>query len=163
MAAGLGQTFIWASAQDILDRQTQVRFRITVDNGAVVPPVIFCDTSQFVVDNEPSCSITASPSPVSGDATIMFDTISPGGRLLDVAFEYSTNGVTWFAATAAGSSPIPGPQVGVAAALGQPFVWDSLTDLPGTTFGVRFRITVDNGAGVPPVIFCDTSSFSVFN
>jgi hypothetical protein len=113
----------------------------------------------------PSCTTTSPAGMVSGDLTFILDLASPNASSVDVLFEYSLHGgTTWLPCTAAASSALPNPALGVPTGAAS-VTWDSRGDGVGTVApqtGVLVRILVDDLVA-PTLGECITTPFDVDN
>lgn len=150
-----GYDFLWNSALDIALTES-VTFRITVSDGV---DDSICETT-FDVNNDPTphCNINSPTSgTLSGDVTVNFDAEDINNDLLEIDFEYATDGSTFVSAPATISSPLTNPAHNVNPATGLVFVWNSAAIT--TSESITFRITVDDGVNIST---CQTT-FTVNN
>lgn len=131
---------------------TRGECRVTVDVDNVLPP--------------PMCMITAPPGgPHGGDITFDLSLQSPSSPTVGVFIEYSVDGgMNWNPATAAMSSPLTSPAMGVPVGMTQ-FIWDSRLDNVGVGIpisGILLRATVADGVAILPGE-CTTAGFDVDN
>jgi len=110
-----------------------------------------------------ACTLTAPPSPAAGDIPLPLTSSSPVATSVDLTFSYSLDaGTTWSACTAAASSALPNPALGVPT-VSDTFTWDSAVDAVGLLSlqaGVLVEVLVDDGATTTT---CTTTSFDVDN
>ena len=158
LPGGTGHSFDWDTATDVPGVGTNVILSIAADDSFAAN---FCLRSfDFSNNRAPSCAITA-PAPLatlSGNVLLTFDATDLDGDPLTIGWDYSTDmGATFRAATAAASSMLANPAMGVSPGSGLSFEWDTLIDLPGPTTNVLLRLEVSDA--IAPSVFCTLDTF----
>ena len=137
------QTWAWNTHAEIRTDETGVVFRVTASDS-VTGSNSQCIATWDVL-NQATCTIAApldgSPVPTS-TTLISITTVQPSPNGLNLAFEYSTNGINYMTATDSGGGGITGnPAFGILPGTHN-WSWDVPFDLAPGTQKAWFRVTI---------------------
>jgi len=139
---GTGITIVWNSALDVAVNSSNVRLKLTPNDGTADGSA--GDSAVFSLNNNQLPVISNTVVAMSGSiATFTFDISDGTGDLSTIALQYSTdNGSTWKAAT-----NFTGDKNDVATGVGKKITWNTFSDLPGKYPSVRARLIPNDGSG----------------
>ena len=139
---GAGKTFTWRSADDFLSTYSQVRLRLTPNDGVGngTPGM----TTAFAVANNSLPSITnVTTSGTAGAITVTFDIADSENNPCSVALHYSLNGEVSYSQ----STFISGQTSNVLPGTGNVIVWESSNNVTTNVSDVRVRLVPNDGTG----------------
>lgn len=139
---GAGKTFTWRSADDFLSTYSQVRLRLTPNDGVAngTPGM----TTAFAVANNSLPSITnVTTSGTAGAITVNFDLADAENNPCSVALHYSLNGGVSYSQ----STFISGQTSNVLPGTGNVIVWESSNNVTTNVADVRVRLVPNDGTG----------------
>ena len=139
---GAGKTFTWRSADDFLSTYSQVRLRLTPNDGVAngTPGM----TTAFAVANNSLPSITnVTTSGTAGAITVNFDLADAENNPCSVALHYSLNGGVSYSQ----STFISGQTSNVLPGAGNVIVWESSNNVTTNVADVRVRLVPNDGTG----------------
>lgn len=139
---GVGKTFTWHSADDFLSTHSQVRLRLTPNDGAG-NGTTGMSTAFAVANNSLPAISNVTTSGTAGSVTVNYDLSDAENNPCSITLSYSTNGGTSFTQT----TFVSGQTTNVIPGTGQTLVWESSNNVSINVADVRLRLVPNDGTG----------------
>ncbi|OQA05721.1 MAG: Regulator of chromosome condensation (RCC1) repeat protein [bacterium ADurb.Bin374] len=139
---GSGKSIVWNSAADISSYQSNVKIRITANDGYVNSSTLTSSTITVNNNNLPTIS-NVLVSGNSGAITITYTLADADSASCSVKVYFSTDGGgTWTQTT-----QVTGSVTNVAPGTNRGITWDSTVSIPGNESNVKLRLVPSDGIG----------------